>query len=386
MHDLNESSYLLVAQTPHARTWLEKLRLLGCSECTVEVYGRALEDYFQFCTLLDICPETATKEHLLAYLRSLDGHISQPNAASAASIGSRAHRRMHRLSDATLRLWMTALRLYFRFLRCEGIRSDNPLERGTNSLRTWLSIGRGELVRRYRRLPWVPTEELWSAFINEARDESIRNRLVLALAYDTALYPRDLCSLRTSDFHRARRLIWTRLSTPGGHHLRCPLPYSSTTELLYAAYLEVRRGEVPKTGILLLSESDRNRAQPISPDTCRLIVAGIAERAGVPDVTLRTLRHLRLMDLARAGWSADEIAALARLPSPAAAMPYLRLCERELLANGPCSAEVLAESRLSVLAHYLTATPSELFRSLPPRDRSAARRRAGGHAPGSGAI
>lgn len=382
MHDVtcsaNERSAPLVRQSSSARLWLAELRRLGRSEHTVAAYGCALERFFQFCAAQGICPEAASRQHLRAYVQSFDAQakrIDQVDRADAAtgvgtnltiavgtspsisSISSIASP-----TDATLRLWLTALRLYFQYLRSLAIRNDNPLDRGTGTLRTWLSVGRPELTRCYRHLPWVPTVEQWNAFIEMAREEPTRNRLIVALAYETALSPRQLCALRTSDFWRARRLIRLHLSAARRGHRWRLLPYSEVTERLYAAYLRSRaRGRAHHDRTLLLFESSRHPAQSLSPGTCRVLVARVAKRAGVPGLSLRTLRHMRLMDLARAGWSSEAIAAFAGLEFPSAATPYRRLVERELLMDGYHAVEELTAARLGPLANDLAGD-----RAVPP--------------------
>jgi integrase/recombinase XerD len=47
------------------------------------------------------------------------------------------------------------------------------------------------------RPPWIPGEAQWLDVLAVFRAESIRNRLMLALAYDAALRREELCSLRT---------------------------------------------------------------------------------------------------------------------------------------------------------------------------------------------
>jgi hypothetical protein len=37
------------------------------------------------------------------------------------------------------------------------------------------------------KLPWIPTEQQWLELLEVFRKEPVRNRLMLALAYDTAL-------------------------------------------------------------------------------------------------------------------------------------------------------------------------------------------------------
>ncbi|WP_207934228.1 site-specific integrase [Actinomadura sp. KC06] len=59
----------------------------------------------------------------------------------------------------------------------------------------------------------IPTEQQWNAVLAVAAEEQIRNRVMLALAYDAALRREDLCSLRTADLDPAHRILRIRAET-----------------------------------------------------------------------------------------------------------------------------------------------------------------------------
>ena len=63
------------------------------------------------------------------------------------------------------------------------------------------------------KLPWIPTERQWLELLAVFRDEPVRNRLMLALAYDSALRREELCSLRTDDLDPAHRTVRVRAET-----------------------------------------------------------------------------------------------------------------------------------------------------------------------------
>lgn len=111
------------------------------------------------------------------------------------------------------------------------------------------------------------------------------------------------------------------------------IPYSEATGDLYVAYLQHRRQLNRERGPLFLSESQRNRAQPISIWTWSKVVEGIARRATVPQFTTHTLRHLCLTDLARADWDVHEIATFAGHRSIQTTLLYIHLSGRELAAK-----------------------------------------------------
>ena len=71
---------------------------------------------------------------------------------------------MKGLANATVRLRLTAVRLFYDHLIEEGVRSRNPVAPGTSGqVRA--------LVRGQRRLPWIPADEDWRGIL-EAASES----------------------------------------------------------------------------------------------------------------------------------------------------------------------------------------------------------------------
>ncbi len=188
------------------------------------------------------------------------------------------------------------------------------------------------LVPRYRKLPWIPTDAQWRAVLEAARAEPLRNRLMLALAYDAGLRREGLCSLETGDVDPATRLLRIRARPPrDGGSAWSPTP--RPTGLLYAAYLRQRRELSRDRGRLFLSESRRNRAQPISLWTWSKVVERLAAHADVRRFSTHTLRHLCLTDLARAGWGVHEIAQFAGHRNPQTTLLYIHLSGRELAAK-----------------------------------------------------
>ena len=152
---------------------------------------------------------------------------------------------------------------------------------------------------------------------------------MFALAYDAALRRQELCSLSTGDIDPSRRMLTIRAENTKTRRGRV-VPYSEVTGQLYAAYLSKRRELSRARGLLFLSESPRNSGQPLSIWSWSKIIKGIAQRAGVEQFTTHTLRHLRLTDLARAGWDIHEIALFAGHRSTQSTLLYIHLSGREL--------------------------------------------------------
>ncbi len=101
-----------------------------------------------------------------------------------------------------------------------------------------------------------------------------------------------------------------RAETTKGRRERV-VPYSAATAVLLQAYLTHRRTVSTARGPLFLSESNRNRGEPLTLWTWSKVVRRIALRANVPQFSTHTLRHLCLTDLARSGWELHTMATFA---------------------------------------------------------------------------
>lgn len=169
-----------------------------------------------------------------------------------------------------------------------------------------------------------------------AAAEPLRNRVMLALAYDAALRREELCSRRTDDLDPGRRMLRIRAETTK-NRLERMVPYSATTGALLQGYLAHRATISLARGRLFLSESRRNHGQPVSLWTWSKVVRCIAIAAGVPQFSAHTTRHLCLTDLARTGWELHAIATFAGHRSTETTLTYIHLSGRELadkLARG----------------------------------------------------
>jgi integrase/recombinase XerD len=333
MDDLPWERFPLVAQDSQARQWLGMQIKYGLAPNTIDAYGRALEDYLAFCAQYSVAPLSATREHIAAYVHHL---ASRPRRSrSGTPVTSPG------LANATMQQRLTGVRLFYDFLVQDGLRSDNPVGRGHYTPGRCFGGQRARgLIPHYHRLPWIPTDEQWRQLLATARSESLRNRLMLALAYDAGLRREELCSLAISDIDFSQRLLSIRAETTKNRQARV-VPYSAATGELLAAWLRHRRELSQAPGPLFLSESRRNRSDPVSIWTWTKVVEGIAERSGLPRFTTHTLRHLCLTDLARADWDIHEIALFAGHRSIQTTLQYIHLSGRDL-------AEKLERSMASV--------------------------------------
>ncbi|XVQ83195.1 tyrosine-type recombinase/integrase [Microbispora siamensis] len=179
------------------------------------------------------------------------------------------------------------------------------------------------------KLPWIPTEQQWRKVLAVAADEPIRNRVMLALAYDSALRREELCLLRTDDLDPAHRTLRIRAETTK-NRLERVVPYSAATGVLLSRYLAHRARISRARGPLFLSESRRNHTQPLSLWTWSKVVRRIALAAEVPQFSTHTTRHLCLTDLARMGWELHAIATFAGHRHTDSTLQYIHLSGRDL--------------------------------------------------------
>jgi integrase/recombinase XerD len=337
--------YPRVAESDNARTWLTIQANLGLATNTLEAYGRALEDYLAFSAHWSVTPETTNREHVAAYVRDLASR-PHPRGKNIVVINSAVG-----LSNATLQQRLTAVRLFYDYLMEEGVRRTNPVGRGRYTP-GWGFGGTRGLVPRFRRLPWIPSDEQWRAILNAARSHGLRDRLMFAMAYDAGLRREELCSLESADIDPAHRVLRIRAETTKNRQERM-VPYSEVAGELYARYLRHRREFCKDRGRLFVSESRRNRGRPISIWTWSKVVADVAHCANVLQFTTHTLRHLCLTDLARSNWDIRQIATFAGHRCLQTTLLYIHLSGQELVEKVAKGMDEIHAWRIRKLAEVL---------------------------------
>ncbi|QDH25647.1 site-specific integrase [Neokomagataea tanensis] len=325
-------------------SWIALQRDLGKAPNTVIAYGRGVRDFAAFCCMESFDLLEARKGTIAAYLHHLR---SRPPRGGNAGDAGHACATSPIMANASLRHRLTIIRLFYDHLVEEGLRGTNPVPRG---LRGAIDGSRHQgargLVPVHRSLPWIPSEEQWLTILEAARSEPIRNRLMLAFAYDCALRREELCALETSDIDPAQKLITIRAETTKTKAGRV-VPYSAVTGELLTVYLRERRALSRSRGPLFLSTSPRNLTMPITKWTWSKVVRALGVRAGEPKLSTHTMRHLCLTDLARVGWDIHEIARFAGHRSVQTTLLYIHLSARDLSAKFAATAAELHEARLA---------------------------------------
>jgi len=329
----------VVGRHERAAEWLGIWADLGRAPRTIDAYARGLAEYLEACERGGIDPEAATRAQVAGFVRELRARPSR-RGANVVALDSGAG-----LANATLQQRLVPVRLFYDFLVEEGVRESNPVGRGRYApgRRSGGAGGAGRaLVPRLDKLPWIPSEAEWLRVLDAFRGEPVRNRVMLALAYDAALRREELCSLRTDDLDPAHRTLRVRAETTKTRRERV-VPYSAPTGVLLSEYLRHRAELSRARGPLFLSESRRNHGEPLSLWTWSKVVRQAALAADVPRFSTHATRHLCLTDLARMGWEVHAIAAFAGHRSTDSTLRYIHLSGRDL-------AEKLASSMTQVHA------------------------------------
>ena len=336
-----------------AAEWLGIWADLGRAPRTIDAYARGLAEFLEACERDGIDPVAATRAEVAAFVRELRTRPSR-RGVNVVALDSGAG-----LANATLQQRLVPVRLFYDFLVEEGVRESNPVGRGryTPGRRFGGAGGTGRpLVPRMAKLPWIPSEAEWLRVLEVFCGEPVRNRVMLALAYDAALRREELCSLRTDDLDPAHRTLRVRAETTKTRRERV-VPYSAPTGALLAEYLRHRAVISRARGPLFLSESRRNHAEPLSLWSWSKVVRRAALAADVPRFSTHTTRHLCLTDLARMGWELHAIATFAGHRSTDSTLQYIHLSGRELSAKLASSMAQIHAWRVGMLTGPGAAVP-----------------------------
>jgi integrase len=276
-----------------------------------------VDDHLAFCLTIGARPEMARPDAVAAWIGDMH---QRPNRNGGVG-----------LANSTIQVRIVAVRSFYDFLVEEGIRERNPVRRGQSSRRGCRA--KQGLVRRVEKAPWIPNEQAWERILRACEHEPVRNRLMVTFAYDGALRREELVSLEPGDLEPAWSLIHLRAEATKSKRAR-EVSFGTTSAQLLVTYLRQRGEKFGRVDSgLFLSESRRNRAEPLGRSSWSKIVTKIAKRAGVLQLSTHTFRHLRLTDLARAGWSIDEIAQYAGHRDLSTTLKYIHLSGRELAAK-----------------------------------------------------
>ena len=318
-----EEKWPVLGRHDAAAGWLRIWTDLGRAPRTIDAYARGLAEYLEVCEREGVAPVAASRAHVAVFVRELTSRPSR-HGGNVVSIDSGAG-----LSNATIQQRLVPVRLFYDHLIEESLRESNPVGRGKFTPGRRFGGQERGLIPRLVKLPWIPDEQQWRQVLAVAAREPIRNRVMLALAYDAALRREELCLLDSEDLDPAQRTLRIKAEHTK-NRLERVVPYSAPTGVLLSSYL-VHRATISRArGPLFLSESRRNYGQPVTFWTWSKVVRRIAIDAGVPRFSTHTTRHLCLTDLARMGWELHAIATFAGHRSTESTLTYIHLSGRDL--------------------------------------------------------
>ena len=217
------------ASSEHIDNWLALQSNLGKAPNTIRAYSFALRDYQEFCSDHNTCIVVASREQVSQYVcRLLNSPITKNQSVNSGFF-----------ANATIRQRITVIHLFYDYLIEEGLRTTNPVGRG-NQFGNRYRRNTRPLVPIQHKMPWIPSEEEWQRLLTEACGMSLRNRLMLMIAYDGGLRREELCLLNTEDIDPSHRLLHIRAETTKAKRDRI-VPYSACTGQLLLDYLGYRK-------------------------------------------------------------------------------------------------------------------------------------------------
>jgi integrase/recombinase XerD len=306
-----------------------------------------LADYIAFCKAADINVLTASRFDVALYIEDMAKRKPGKRGRKADSpIG---------LSASTQHRRLETLRAFYDFAIDEGCRTDlNPAAKRQRS-RSVRFVSQNP-IRVPRSNPWIPTDPEWQRVALTLREETLRNQVMFALSYDSALRSCELLGLRLSDIDSALRLLRVRAEHSKSKKERT-IPFSHETNQLLIAYQMTLPIETSDDASFFLSVSDRNCGDPIGIDAWKKVITKIRSRARLFKFHAHTLRHLGLTDLARGGMDIISLRDFAGHASVRTTQIYISLASTDIQAAYERSHLGIRTSRLQDLTE-INVTPS----------------------------
>ena len=208
MDQIRWSLYPRVAVCEPARNWVEIQRKLLRAPKTIDAYARGLNDFLAVCQKRGAPVESATKGDIAHYVEDM-ANRPRPNIANGDGDIAAG------LANRTIQQRLTAVRLFYDFLMEVRIRDTNPVGRGRYTPGTgFYGLRQRGLVPRFQYPPWIPSDQQWEVFLElVVHEQSLRNQLMVFVAYDGALRRSQLLALKLSDINFPHQKITIRPET-----------------------------------------------------------------------------------------------------------------------------------------------------------------------------
>jgi len=318
--------------------FLRWLRAIGRSQNTVRSYARHLSLFYRWLAARGIGWDALVFAELCDFVGALS--VGLPPLQTGR--GTR--------SPATVKAVAAAVREFYEFHRVEGrgpadlvlTRNPSRLPRRAHSFLAHVEARRPSEVSRLSRPGKQPAETV--RVINFETDferllavaSTDRDRLLLSALYDLGLRVGQALGLRHSDLDpmRKRIVICRREDNPNGalSKQRATFTVDAPRRFfdLYATYL---LGEITDidSDFVFVNLTRRSTGTPLSYSNAYQLVERIGAAAGITPLHPHMLRHTHATALARAGWTAAEIAARLGQSHAASADVYIHLASDDLV-------------------------------------------------------
>ena len=317
--------------------FLHWLRAIGRSQNTIRSYARHLSLFYRWLSARGIAWDCLVFNELCDFVGALA--VGLPPLQTWR--GSR--------SPATVKAVNAGVREFYEFHRVEGrgpaelvlTRNPSKLPRRSHSFLTHVERRRPSEVSRLTRPGKQPGETV-QVIDFEADFERLltaastdRDRLLLSALYDLGLRVGQALGLRHADLDPMRRRVQVcrREDNKNGalSKQRAQFTVDAPRRFfdLYAAYL---LGEIAEldSDYVFVNLSRPPVGGPLSYSNVYQLVERIGASAGIDDLHPHMLRHTHATALARAGWTAPEIAARLGQSHASSADVYIHLATDDL--------------------------------------------------------
>ena len=257
-----------------------------------------------------------TRRAYRADVRAFVKHVENVRTVAPAEVGGFVER-MQRdgRATSTVRRRLSAVRRFYDWMVARGEIESNPARtyRADFSERSHTS-GSENTVRTLSR---DETEQLVRA-ATEAGESAVRDRaLILTVVYG-ALRRAEVAAMNVEHVRPLGR-HWV-IDLPSGETWSSA--YVKVPSLVVEAIDAVQSAYDIDEGAVWRSLSNRNRGDRMTPDAIYKVVQRTADRAGIANVDVDTLRHTGLRLAVEAGASLQQVQAHARLQHAASVEKY----------------------------------------------------------------
>lgn len=317
--------------------FLHWLRAIGRSQNTVRSYARHLSLFYRWLTARGIAWDAVVFDGLCDFVGALS--VGLPPLQTWR--GGR--------SSATVKAVSAGVREFYEFHRIEGrgpldlvlTRNPSRLPRRTYSFLAHVEQRRpGEVSRLVRRgksavetVQVIDFETDFARLLAAASTD--RDRMLLSALYDLGLRVGQALGLRHADLDPMRRRVQIRRREDNRNGALSKQRAQFTVDAprrffdLYAVYL---LGEIADldSDYVFVNLSRPPRGGPLSYSNAYQLVERIGMSAGIDGLHPHMLRHTHATALARAGWTAAEIAARLGQSHASSADVYIHLVGDDL--------------------------------------------------------